>query len=177
MGLFHSILRVCSRSNRTTQKTAISPEIISHPRPLVPRDYPSRVASLRPNRTGTVRTTSHTPRPTSQIARPYMTLHSPAPSTTDSRPDKTAMAGTLRPPDLAHTSGRVRYSLHSSIGTGGRKLHKPRMVEGDWELIRRDVDGQAGGPGWKEVDTITGPKPVEQSQRNSTVSNAKSSKA
>lgn len=85
----------------------------------------------------------------------------------------------LRPPDRAYLADkeRVRDSFRSVNGSGpsagpsggsgsgsghgdgsrgsskSRRLQKKRIVEGDWELVRRDVDTDGGvSQGWTNVE-------------------------
>ena len=79
----------------------------------------------------------------------------------------------LRPPDRAYLADkeRIRDSIRSVNGSGtgtagpsgngdgsrvssrSRRLQKKRIVEGDWELVRRDVDPDRGvSQGWTNVE-------------------------
>ena len=83
------------------------------------------------------------------------------------------MYNSLRPPDRAYLADkeRIRDSIRSvngsasgTAGPGGngdgsrgssrsRRLQKKRIVEGDWELVRRDVDPDSGvSQGWTNVE-------------------------
>jgi hypothetical protein len=74
----------------------------------------------------------------------------------------------LRPPDRAYLADkeRIRDSIRSVNGTASergldngsrgssrsRRLQKNRIVEGDWELVRRDVESEGVSKGWTNVE-------------------------
>lgn len=138
MGLVHSIFRLCTCSGRPER--SISPSNISHPYPLMakPPHAPAAVAGAG---------ASSSFRPISQIhstrgkGKQYQTLHSPVASNSDASTSTSTPATYPRVPERAF----IRHQHHRESGSGSgrsRKLKKPRMVEGDWELVRRNT--QAG---------------------------------
>ena len=77
----------------------------------------------------------------------------------------------LRPPDRVYLADkeRIRNSIRSVNGSGSgmsgvgdegrgssssrsRRLQKKRIVEGDWELVRRDVDPEGVSQGWTNIE-------------------------
>lgn len=118
-------------------------------------------------------------RPISQMRSAYLPLHSPAPSSSDSstlpqrRPSGLGLGidpgiYSLRPPDRAYLADKERIgdsirsvngkAPDSGLGIGSRgssrsrRLQKKRIVEGGWELVRRDVDSDGVSQGWTNVE-------------------------
>lgn len=180
MGVLESIISWCPCTTRPP-KPVISPDSISHPYPLLPKPRPPNDRGHTHDHAHGhgIAPPKATFRPVSQIrSTAYQPLHSPASfssaeaESADVRqrgPPQLSGLGlgidpamySLRAPDRTYITAdkdRIRGSVHGSGHTEGgasargRRLKKTRMVEGDWELVRQDVEEDEVLRGWTRVE-------------------------